>query len=73
MRRMKKSERQEYVMRRARELAQSGNFDRWSDIEFELRVREGFSEAREWLDTRFIRSELDGICAQARKKHPPNT
>jgi len=59
-------------MRRARELAESGRFARWSDIEFELRHREELEGARGLLDSRFIREELDRICAQARGKQGQN-
>jgi hypothetical protein len=64
---MKKRDRHEYVMQRAMELAQSGEFDGWIDIEFELRHAEGLEEARGWLDSRFVREELDQICKQNRK------
>jgi hypothetical protein len=64
---MKKRDRHEYVMQRARELAQSGEFDGWIDIEFELRNAEGLEEAKGWLDSRFVREELDQICKQNRK------
>jgi hypothetical protein len=37
--------REEYVRRRARELAESGRFERWQGIEFELRFVEGVPEA----------------------------
>jgi hypothetical protein len=33
--------REEYVRRRARELANTGRFERWQGIEFELRFVEG--------------------------------
>lgn len=68
MRRMNKRERQEYVLRRARELATSGRFDRWLNVEWELRFEEGFSEARQWLDSSFLRKELDGLCAKAKER-----
>jgi hypothetical protein len=54
----KKKDREEYVRRRARELADSGRFERWQGIEFELRFVEGFPEARIWLAGEPIREEL---------------
>ena len=66
--RMKKREVREHVTRRARELAESGRFERWSQIEFELRFKEGFPEARTVLGDDFIRDELDSICQRVRAK-----
>jgi hypothetical protein len=65
---MSKRQRHEHIMRRARELAESGKFASWDQIEFELRYREELPEARGVLDSRFIRDELDQTCAQARAK-----
>lgn len=64
---MKKRERQEYVYRRARELAMSGECVDWLGVEFVLRYQDGFGEARQWLDSHSIREELDRLCEQARK------
>jgi hypothetical protein len=64
---MNKRERKEYVLRRARELARSGRFDRWLNIELELRFEEGFIEARQWLDDSFVRKELNRLCTEARE------
>ena len=69
---MKKRERQDYVLSRARELALTGDYDGWQRIEFHLRFVEGFSEARGWLDSRFTRDELDRLCAQSHNKRREN-
>jgi len=63
---MTKSVRKDYVLRRAEELARSGDFTDWVLIERALRA-EGFPEARQWLDDKFIRSELTRMCADAKK------
>jgi hypothetical protein len=68
MTRMRKAERREYVSRRSRELAMSGKFDHWPQIEFELRFIEGFPEARQWLDSHSTRRELDQLCSQAKER-----
>lgn len=72
---MTKRNRREYVLRRARELAETGKYPRWNAIEFELRFVEGMEEARSWLADRLIREELDGICARTHKKqdHDPRS
>jgi hypothetical protein len=69
----KKKDREEYVRRRAKELAESGRFERWQGIEFELRFVEGFPEAGVWLGNRPIREELDTLCqcARSRPKETP--
>jgi len=56
----KKRELKEHVLRRARELAESGRFEGWQGIEFELRFFEGFPKARIWLIGPFKR-ELDDL------------
>ena len=61
----KKRELKEHVLRRARELAESGRFEGWQGIEFELRFFEGFPRARIWL-TGPIRRELDDLCRRGR-------
>jgi hypothetical protein len=65
---VKKRNRRQYVIRRARELAETGKYARWNAIEFELRFVEGIEEARGWLADRPIRDELDGICTRTHKK-----
>jgi hypothetical protein len=67
----RKKNREEYVRRRARELAGSGRFERWQGIEFELRFTEGLPDARVWLDSEPIREELDILCRQAKLRRPP--
>jgi hypothetical protein len=64
----KKKDREEYVQRGARALADSGRFERWQGIEFELRFVEGFPEAGVWLGNRPIREELDVLCQRARSR-----
>jgi hypothetical protein len=61
----KKRELKEHVLRRARQLAESGRFEGWQGVEFELRFFEGFSKARIWLVGPF-RRELDVLCRNAR-------
>ncbi len=58
---------QERMWRRAYEMATSGNFSGWITIEWELRFKEDFPEARHMLDDTFIRAELDELCDQARQ------
>jgi hypothetical protein len=65
MRLPRKRELKENVLRRARELAESGRFEGWQGIEFELRFFEGFPKARIWLIGP-IRTELDNLCRHAR-------
>ena len=62
---MTKAERRAFVSRRAEELARTGRFADWQAIEFRLRYVEGYSEARGWLDSHFIRERLDTLCAEA--------
>jgi len=66
--RLKKRDHEEYVLRRAKELAESGRFTGWLGIEFELRYVEGFDLARAWLNYAPIREELDIICGQAKTR-----
>ncbi len=47
-------------------LAQSGEYTGWWDVEVELRAQ-GFSRARQLLDDEQIRERLDGMCVEARK------
>ena len=59
-------ERTEYIGRRAQELATSGNYMGWLDIEWALRD-EGYAEAHRQLDRRGTRHFLDLLCAISRK------
>jgi hypothetical protein len=65
---------EEFVRRRAKELAESGRFSGWLGIEFELRYVEGLQKARVWLNSEPIREELDILCRQAKSRRPtPNS
>jgi hypothetical protein len=66
--RLKKRDQEKYVLRRAKELAESGRFTGWLGIEFELRYAEGFELARAWLGYAPVKDELDIICRQARAR-----
>ncbi len=50
-------------------LAQSGEYAGWWDIEVEL-IGQEFSRARQLLDDEQIRERLDTMCAEARKDKP---
>jgi hypothetical protein len=63
--RLKRREQKEHVLRRARELAESGRFDGWQAIEFQLRFFDGFLKARTWI-TGPLRKELNSLCRNAR-------
>jgi hypothetical protein len=69
----KRKDREEYVRQRARELAESGRFERWQAVEFQLRFIEGLPEARIWLGSQPIREELDILCQQAKSRRPTPT
>lgn len=69
---MNKQERGELMNKRALEMARSGTYDDWYAIERALRS-EGFREARQWLDDRFLRSEFDEMCRQAKEGKTPRT
>jgi hypothetical protein len=62
------AEREAYVNKRARELAMSGHYYGWRDIEVALRFEEDLSDARQWLDNPSIRDELDRLCEHARQE-----
>jgi hypothetical protein len=66
--RMRKAEREAYIRQRARELAESGQYRNWHEIEAQLRLREDWPEARDLLDSTFIRDELDVLCQRATGK-----
>ncbi|HUZ31447.1 MAG TPA: hypothetical protein VMV19_04970 [Xanthobacteraceae bacterium] len=67
---MNKEERHAYVLKRARDLAMTGDYMDSISIELALRHVEGFSEARGWLDNSLDREELDRLCTAARQKSP---
>jgi hypothetical protein len=56
--RLKRRDLKEQVLHRARELAESGRFEGWQSIEFQLRFFEGFSKTRVWINGP-LRKELD--------------
>jgi hypothetical protein len=58
---------QAYIIKRARELAVSGHYYSWRDIEVVLRFEEGLPEARQWFGNPLIRDELDRLCEDARQ------
>jgi len=64
--------REEYVRRRAKELAKSGRFEPWQGIEFELRFIE-VPEARFCLGGEPIREELDILRRQVKSRRPSPT
>jgi hypothetical protein len=65
--RLNKKQRKELVRPRARELADSGKFGSWWEIEVDLR-ESGFPEARFLLDDEDVREELDQRCKRARAR-----
>lgn len=52
----------------ADELAQSGRFNHWRQIEWELRER-GYSRAPQLLNDVHMRDRLDRMCTDARTGH----
>ena len=69
MRLKTKPEQREYVPRRARELAQTGQFSGWYEIEVHLRREESCHEARHILDNERMRENLDRLCSEAKAAH----
>jgi hypothetical protein len=63
--RLQRRDLKEHVLRRAKELADSGRFEGWQGIEFQLRFFEGFAKARTWIDGP-LRKELDALCRNPR-------
>jgi hypothetical protein len=63
-----KKQRKEYVLRRARELAESGKFERWQGINFQLVLIEGLPEADDCLRSEEIREQLNFLCQQAKSR-----
>lgn len=58
---------QERIWSRVYEMAHSGNYPGWAEIERELRVKEKIAEAREMFEDPFIRADIDRLCREARK------
>ncbi|MCA0058034.1 hypothetical protein [Mesorhizobium sp. B261B1A] len=65
---MNKKERLAYILRRSRDLADTGDFAGWLQIEWRIVHQERLHEARHVLDNSFIRSQLDEACKRARAK-----
>lgn len=70
MARTRKADREEYVRRHMYEYADSGLYSGWLAIERHFR-EQGKLEARQILDDRDIRAELDRRCKAARAKPAP--
>ncbi len=70
MRRRTKSEQREYIPGRARQLARSGEFSGWWEIERHLVSEEHCPEARHSLDREDFRDELDRLCEEAQSRLP---
>jgi antibiotic biosynthesis monooxygenase (ABM) superfamily enzyme len=64
--RQTKAQRKAYVSTRAVEMARSGKYLDWQQIEFALCFDEGYLEARGWLDSRDRREWLNRLCREAR-------
>ena len=64
---MTKAQIREHLARRSRELAMSGDHSDFMSIERALDA-EGFPEAREFLDSRLRRWELNRACNYARRQ-----
>jgi hypothetical protein len=65
-----KEHRKAYISARAVEMAQSGKYRDWEQIEFALCFDEGFIEARGWLDSRPRRDWLNRLCREAKEAKP---
>lgn len=61
-----KKQQREYIRPRAYELAKSGKFTSWHQIEVHLRSEEHCPEARHVLDAPDIREKLDRLCKESR-------
>jgi hypothetical protein len=64
-----KWQRAEFIETRSREMAESGKYSDFMEIEFEL-CRQGFPEARGLLDNPTIRLHLNKLCQHARRSKP---
>jgi hypothetical protein len=62
---LKRREQKEFVIRRARDLAESGRFDGWQSIAFQLHFFDGFSKAHISINGA-LKKELDSLCRNAR-------
>ncbi len=68
MRQRTKRKQREYIGPRARELAKSGDFLNWHQIEAYLILEEFCPEARTVLDNERTREQLDRLCKEAREQ-----
>ena len=66
--RMTKAQRAEQIISMASELAASGHFSSWTEIEAHIRFAEDFSEARSVLDSPARREQLNAMCQHAKFK-----
>jgi hypothetical protein len=64
---LNKEKRHTYIIKRAYELAESGDYSDYQHIEIIIRS-EGFEDARTILDDQRIRDELDRICEKSQAK-----
>jgi hypothetical protein len=64
-----KQQRAEIIETRSHEMAESGGYSDFMEIEFEL-CRQGFPEARGLLDNPTIRLYLNKLCQHARRCEP---
>lgn len=62
-----KAERHSTIMTKAWELADSGEFDGWLDVEQHIRFALGMEEARGVLDHQATRKLLDQRCQRAKE------
>ena len=69
---MRKNELHMLIRQRADELAMTGKFDDYRDIETQLRFVEGFRAARIVLDDRTFRMLLNRTCAAAKARQLVN-
>jgi hypothetical protein len=58
------------VQARAREIAQSGKFNGWRAVAFELQFEPGFFDAYEWIYSPSTKEELESLCREARTRRP---
>jgi hypothetical protein len=66
--RQTKEGRKSYFSRLANELALSGRYNGWQQIEYVLRHEAGYVQARDGLDNPFRRDWLDRLCQQRQKR-----
>jgi hypothetical protein len=64
---MKKAERERQIRQRAFELAETGKYARWLEVEWAL-GKEGYTGVQSVLDDKRLRDELDETCRIAQSK-----